>query len=193
MNDKVYAPAEDSYLLLECLNAEFEKQFEETQISIEDRNVYLLDMGAGSGIIGFEAAKKGCHVISVDIDPDAVEYMQKNKPNDDVKIVQSDLFEDVDPFKFDIITFNTPYLPNDEEFHDNKLHGGKQGYEVAVRFVKEMRHYMYADSVVLMLISTLTDPKMVELVMIENKFKFEIIGTKKEFMEELLVYRIMKV
>ncbi|MGE0792781.1 MAG: HemK2/MTQ2 family protein methyltransferase [Candidatus Woesearchaeota archaeon] len=192
MDKSIYEPAEDSFLLLDCLNKELDNQTKETQIPIEERNVYLLDVGAGSGFIGFEAAKKGCHVVSVDINPDAVEFMKKNKPNDDVKIIESDLFENVDTFNYDFIVFNTPYLPNDEEFHDDALHGGNGGYEISLRFLKEARHYMYDDSVILMLISTLTKPKIIELFMMENKYKFEIVGTKKEFMEELLVYRITK-
>lgn len=188
MTDKIYEPAEDSYLLLECLL----KEFDEHEVAIEDRNVNLLDMGAGSGIVGFEAAKLGCHVVSVDINPEAVKYMKENKPNDDVKVVESDLFDDVDLMKFDIITFNTPYLPNDEEFNDLALHGGVNGNEVAIRFLKEVRHYMYDDSIVLMLVSSLSKPKMIEFALVDNKYKFEVVATKKEFMEELIVYKISK-
>jgi HemK-related putative methylase len=188
----VYEPREDSYLLLECLNKEFEKQTEETGVSVEDRNIYMVDVGAGSGIIGFEAAKKGCHVICLDVDPEAVKYMEENKPTDDVKIIESNLFDEVEGLKFDLITFNTPYLPNDEEFHDVAIHGGQEGYETTVKFLKAARYYMYDDSVILMLISSLTKPKMVELFLIEMNYKFEIIATKKEMMEELLVYRITK-
>lgn len=191
MVEKIYEPAEDSQLLLDCLLKEFDKQFEETQVSIEDRNVNLLDMGAGSGFIGFRAAKLGCHVVCADINPEAVKYMNKHKTND-IKVVQSDLFEDVDPFKFDILVFNTPYLPNDEEFHDKALHGGKEGYEVTIRFLKEAKFYMYDDSVILLLVSSLTKPGMVELSMTENGYDFEVVGSKKEFMEELLVYRVWR-
>ena len=182
----IYEPAEDSYLLLDCLRKELEGE-----IPVEERNVYLLDMGAGSGIIGFEAAKQGCHVISIDVNPEAISYMETNKPSD-VKIIKSDLFENIEGQKFDIITFNTPYLPDDEEFNDLALHGGKEGYEVTLRFLKEVKHYMYDDSVILMLISTLTKPGIIELYMKSLGYEFSIVGRKKEFMEELLVYKIIK-
>lgn len=188
----VYEPAEDSYLLLDCLNKELDDLVEKDGVSIEDRNMFLLDMGSGSGLIGFEAAKKGCHVTCVDVDPDAVSLMEKNKPSSDVKIILSDFFEEIEGLKFDVLTFNAPYLPNDEEVQDMALHGGKEGYEKTVKFLREARHYMYEDSVILLLISTLTKADLVETQMEALKYKYEVIGRKKEFMEELLVYRITK-
>ncbi len=187
MDNEIYEPAEDSQLLLDCLL----KEFAEHEIPIEERNVYFLDMGAGSGIIGFEAAKKGCDVVCVDINPKAVERMQETKP-EHVKVVESDLFENIEGLKFDIMVFNTPYLPKDEEFDDLALHGGENGNEIAIRFLKEARHYMYDDSMILMLVSSLSKPKMIELKLIEMKYAFEIVGRKNEFMEELLVYKISK-
>lgn len=73
----------------------------------------VLDLGSGSGACGIAAARRGCHVVAVDINPSAVRCTRMNALLNDVEIDvrQGDLFAPVDdPGEgFDVVLFNPPY------------------------------------------------------------------------------------
>lgn len=142
-----------------------------------------LDLGTGSGYLADIAAEKGCLVLAVDVNKEAVQALQA-KPYD---VKQSNLFAHVRG-KFDTIVCNPPYLPDDEET-DLALHGGPKGYEYIVRVLAEAKHYLSPNGQFLFLISTLTKPAVVEKALLENAYVWRIVGREKLFMEELMVYR----
>ena len=78
---------------------------------LTDKN--FLELGAGSGLVSFVAAKRGAKVTSTDINPEAIRGLQENaeKNNLQVTAIASDLFENVHPNDFDIIVINPPYYP----------------------------------------------------------------------------------
>src|SRR5688572_6486521 len=82
---------------------------------MELRNVSLLDLGAGSGIIGIAAAKQGAIVTAVDINPVAVQCITTNGQRNGValRIYESDLFDALPPGSFDVIGINPPYYRKD--------------------------------------------------------------------------------
>jgi release factor glutamine methyltransferase len=69
----------------------------------------VLDMGTGNGIQAILAAAKSKNVTAVDVNPFAVECaklnVESNKLSSRVKVLESDLFENVKG-KFDIIIFD---------------------------------------------------------------------------------------
>ena len=79
----------------------------------------ILDIGVGSGIIGITAALeiKDSYVLGVDISEKALETAEKNKellkvPN--IKFLKSNLFENIEFNKFDMIVSNPPYISLNE-------------------------------------------------------------------------------
>ena len=101
--EKVYEPAEDTFLLAENL-----------KVKKTDR---VLEIGTGTGIIAVITSKITENVIAVDINEYAVECARKNAKinQSDIDIRLGDLFDSVEDEKFDLILFNTPYLPTDED------------------------------------------------------------------------------
>ena len=185
----IYEPDDDSFLMVEALDAEL-SSIASSGVSMS--GLSLLDMGSGTGVIGETALKKGCSVTFADVNPLAVDFMKKKflrKKN--ALVVESDLFKNVPVRRFDLITFNTPYLPDDEDLWDPALHGGPIGYEVTVRFLDDVLDYLSKDGVLIFLISSLTHPDVIEAKLYDLGLEHSIVGRKKLFLEELLVYRVV--
>jgi len=187
-NPSVYEPDEDSFFLLDNLKTEISSLLPDN----DRKNLSLLDMGAGSGYLGFEMAKLGLDVSLVDINSLAVTYMQLIIESNDLQIplYESDLFEKVPLKKFDVIIFNTPYLPNDGEFDDSALHGGVHGYETACRFIDQVTNFLSETGFILLLTSSLAKPEHIEEKAKEKGFSCKIIAQKSLFFEELQIYKL---
>ncbi|HPX77899.1 MAG TPA: methyltransferase, partial [Methanobacterium sp.] len=101
---QVYQPAEDTFLLADNLEVE--------------RMSRALEIGTGTGLIAILAAKKARIVIATDINSHALDCTLKNiiaNKTYNMELRKGDLFEPVEDEKFDIILFNTPYLPTEED------------------------------------------------------------------------------
>ena len=145
LHPQVYEPAEDTFLLAENLAV---KEGDAT-----------LDVGTGTGLIALLMARKARFVLGVDVNPIAVELAEKNARLNGIKNVEfrlSDLFEQVKG-KFDVITFNAPYLPGEpEEPIDLALVGGETGREVLDRFIDEVANYLKSGGTVQIVQSSIT-------------------------------------
>jgi HemK-related putative methylase len=71
----------------------------------------VLDLGSGAGAAGIAAARAGCRVVAVDINPAAVRCTRINALLNDVlvDVRQGDLFAPVEHERFDVVLFNPPY------------------------------------------------------------------------------------
>ncbi|NJE85588.1 methyltransferase domain-containing protein [Thermococcus sp. CX2] len=145
LHPQVYEPAEDTFLLAENL-------------AVKKGDV-ALDVGTGTGIIALLMARKAKFVLGIDINPLAVELARENARLNGIKNAEfrvSDLFENVEG-KFDIITFNAPYLPGEpEEPIDLALVGGETGREVLDRFINEVKNYLKPGGTVQIVQSSIT-------------------------------------
>jgi len=130
VTENVYEPAEDSFLFAENL-----------PVGTGDR---VVDMGTGCGILGVIAATKADEVVAVDINPYAVrcakENAELNHVAEKMSFVQGDLFSSIRTGeRFDLVLFNAPYLPSDDEDEDSWLArswtGGVSGRNVIDRFI----------------------------------------------------------
>ena len=130
IDENVYAPAEDTFLLAENLRV-YEGEF-------------VLDMGTGCGILAVLAAEKADEVLAVDINPYAIRCAKKNaeinRVADKVEFLLGDLFEPIKPKGiFDLIIFNAPYLPSEigeeKSWIGKAWAGGKTGRKVIDRFI----------------------------------------------------------
>lgn len=192
LNQKVYEADEDSFLLFDTLKKELALYLANTGKSLED--IKLLEMGAGSGYIGFSIEDEGLKkVLLADINPSAIEFIdiEKKETGSKVEIVESDLFSNISEKGFDIIIFNTPYLPNDEMVHDIALHGGPSGNEVAIEFIKQAKDYLSKQGFILLLTSSLANPELIEEIVDKNNMLIIKIASKKLFFEELIIYKIV--
>ena len=135
-DQNVYIPAEDSYMLAENL-------------LIEDGES-VLEIGTGSGIVAMYASRLTDKVTATDINADALLLAENNfKLNgiENIELLFGDLFEPVKSRKFDVILFNTPYLPTDnDDVVDGDLNyafdGGSNGRKVIDLFLNELPNHL---------------------------------------------------
>jgi len=164
----VYEPAEDSFLLAESM-----------AVCGGDR---VLDVGTGTGILALLASKRASRVVGVDVNPMAVELAAENArlngiPN--AVFLEGDLFGPVEG-RFDLIVFNPPYLPVQEEgLLERSWSGGERGMEVLERFLSGVDGHLEKGGRVLTLVSSLNDLDYVKGVFREHGLSFAVLSERK--------------
>ena len=174
---EVYAPAEDSYLLLKIVEVRPGQRF--------------LDMGCGTGLIGLHAAKLGAAVTASDINPHAVELTRRNAARNGLRleVVESDLFEKILGV-FDVISFNPPYLPSETKstsWIERAWSGGSDGSEVSVRFLDSAWKHLAPAGRIYMILSSLSGLRPV-LKASKERYDAEMLEEKHMFFESIYAY-----
>jgi release factor glutamine methyltransferase len=95
--------------------------------------------------------------------------------------------------KFDVITFNPPYLPQELQERDERLEGGKKGYEVIEKFLNNVSKYLKKEGKVLLLFSSFTNKRKMNALIKKNNLRFVELEKKHIFFEDLYVYYVAKV
>lgn len=177
---EIYEPSDDSYLLLNCL-----KEF----LVKKNKDIKILDIGTGSGIQAKECKIFGFKDITVsDINPNSIKNLKKLG----FKSIKSDLFSNINQ-KFDLIIFNPPYLPEDKnEPLSSRIitTGGKNGNEIILRFLEDSIKHIKKNGTILLLISSLSKPKIILKKIKSLNYNYKLLSRKKLFFEELYVYQL---
>ena len=174
----VYAPHDDTFLLLDCVR------------DVEGKKV--LEMGCGTGIISIHCAKAGASVTAVDVNPGALECTRVNARSNhlSIQVIESDLFSAITD-DFDLIIFNPPYLPVSEDGElERAWAGGEGGLEVVERFLGEALSHLRPDGRVLLLISSKMDMARLERLIASSHHR--VLGSRRFFYEELSVMELME-
>lgn len=175
---QVYEPREDSWLL--------EKSVLEESLAGKK----CLDLGTGSGIQAKAMLKQGAREVwAADINPEALKAAKKSALG--IKAVESDLFSALGKEKFDLISFNPPYVPSDG-IKFIEADGGENGREVIDRFLQEFPNHLGKEGIVLLLVSSLNKPEEIEKLLEKKGFECNVVQRQKLFFEELQVLRIAR-
>ena len=180
-HDNVYIPAEDSYLLAENLEIK------------PDQSV--LEIGTGSGIVAMYASRLSDSITVTDINFDACELARKNFEANDIEgieILFGNMFEPVENRKFDVILFNTPYLPTeDDEVIDDTINyafdGGLNGRKVIDLFLNEVKNHLNDGGIVQLIQSSLSDNDETLNKLDELGFIAEIAKKEHYFFEDIVL------
>ena len=102
------------------------------------------------------------------------------------------MFEPVKNEKFDVILFNTPYLPTckDEIIDDNlnyAFDGGEDGRKVIDRFLKEVKNHLNDKGKVQLIQSSLSDNEKTMAILENEGFIVEITASEHFFFEEVVL------
>ena len=183
----VYDPAEDSFLLAENIVLESKQK--------------VLEVGCGSGYVSLYLAQKYplAEFFCLDINFIAAKTTHQNALENilPLQVFSADLFSPLkisqnNPF-FDVILFNSPYLPYTEVGELEKAWaGGKDGLEIVQLFVEVLAKYLNKTGSAYLVVSSKTNLAKLELLLAKQKFSFEIIDQVCEGSERILLYRIVK-
>ena len=182
---EIYQPEEDSYLLSNVLEKEIPKILKETK----NQNLNFLEIGCGSGI-NLETASilgiKKQNIFACDINKKAVDHCK----NLGFNCIKSNIFQNIKG-RYDIIIFNPPYLPEDENKEEPKSSqiattGGKKGSEIINKFLSQLHAHSKKNTKIYIITSSLT--KDIDF----KDFKKTLIGEKMLFYEKIFCWRLEK-
>ena len=170
-DNNVYNPAEDSYMLADNL--------------LIEKGQSVLEIGTGTGIVAMYASRLTDDITVTDINFDACELARKNFEEngiENIEILFGNLFEPVKNRKFDVILFNTPYLPTeDDEIIDDTINyafdGGLNGRKVIDLFLNEVKNHLNDGGIVQIIQSSLSGNE-------ETLNKFDKMGFIAEIAEK---------
>jgi len=187
VDENVYHPAEDTYLLAENLNVK--------------KNDVVLDVGTGCGIIALLSAKKAKEVVAIDINPYAVKCAKKNAKlnnlSDKIEFIIGDLFQPLrKKEKFTKIFFNAPYLPVENEKKDNWIEyawkGGVTGRKVIEAFIADVYYYLRKGGKVILVQSTLSSVERTLQDFKKMEFSARIAASSKFMFETVVLIEAVK-
>lgn len=185
--EEVYPPAEDTFMLIDNL-----------QIKEDD---YVLEIGTGTGIVSIKAAKKAQKVVAVDINPHALKCAEENMKLNNInnmKVIESDLFENIDD-KYDVIIFNTPYLPVEEDEHDpdddyaKAWDGGIDGRQTIDLFLQQAGEYLKKGGLIQLIQSSLSDNEKTLEYLNHNGYEAVIGDVEHQFFEDITLINARKI
>ena len=119
----------------------------------------IIDLGTGSGVIGFTLEKKLSpkSVDLIDISKDALEVAKINKENlkSNANIIEND-FLDGNTKKYDLIISNPPYIMDDEEIEEvvkenephQALYAGREGLDCYKKILSTCKKNMKEKSLI---------------------------------------------
>ena len=186
-DENVYVPAEDSYLLAENLEIK------------EGQSV--LEIGTGSGIVAMYASRLTDKITVSDINFNACELARKNFEDnniENIEILFGNMFEPVENRKFDVILFNTPYLPTeDDEVIDDTINyafdGGLNGRKVIDLFLNEVGNHLNDGGIVQMIQSSLSGNEETLEKLDNLGFIAEIKASEHFFFEDITLINAYKI
>lgn len=186
--DIVYAPAEDTLLAAEVLLR-----------NMKGRELSVVDIGTGTGALGIIAAmdNRVSNVLMSDISEEALECAKENTGLNSVEgkctFTKSNLFEGIEG-NFDIIIFNPPYLPDDDEVRSGKnwWSGGPTGIELTKLFMVQAAEHLKPNGTIITVESSLADSRAINDFIDANGFRIADSEKIHIFFEDIIALALKR-
>ncbi|XP_032674509.1 methyltransferase N6AMT1 [Odontomachus brunneus] len=195
----VYEPSEDSYLLIDALEADLE-------VLEAIKPVICLEIGSGSGVVitALAMALKryhSSHFIAVDINPDACRATRRTSLDNSVvvNVLQMNLLDCMRiRGQIDVILFNPPYVATEyEEVLDDRLvfktwAGGKHGRQVMEQVFSTIPEILSDIGLFYLVVIKENDPEYILSAFQKLNMSGSIIRERKIRGEHLYILRFRK-
>jgi release factor glutamine methyltransferase len=154
----------------------------------------LLELGAGSGIISLYAASRGAIVMASDINPVSVQNIRENALANkaEVKVIESDLFENIQKADFDFIIIAPPYYPKDPADYAEMAWYCGSNFDYYERLFKQLPGFYHDRTQVLMILSDDCNIQKIQEIGEMNGFGFSLVQQKRKLGEWNFIYRIIR-
>lgn len=155
-------------------------------------NKKLLELGCGSGIIALYARQKGAMVTASDINPIALEHLEKASKTNNLELhcVQSDLFDELQNERFDYIIINPPYYP--KEAQSMKEHAWFCGldFDYFHKLFQQLPEYVNAHNHAYMILSEDCEIEHIKNIAAKNNLHMKVVHQKKIVGEKNWIFEI---
>jgi release factor glutamine methyltransferase len=159
---------------------------------IDLNNKYLLELGAGTGLISVYSAKRGAIVTASDISSVAVDNIKLNVElnNLKVEVINSDLFDKIPRSKFDYIIINPPYYKKTPKMQKEFAWFCGDDFQYFRKLFLQLKDRADENTNVIMILSDEADIETIKSVAAENKFLMQELVHKKIWGENQFIFRI---
>ena len=151
----------------------------------------VLDLGSGSGAGAVAAARVGCDVVAVDINPHAVRCTRINAllnlVEQRIDPRQGDLFGPVDGERFDVVLFNPPYyrgVPRDDSDR------AWRSPDVIERFAAGLGNHLHPDGHALLVLSSDGERDGFLHALTTGGFNTRVVAERDFVNEQMWVYQV---
>lgn len=173
-----YRAAEDTFLLADVLS--------------KYRFDRALEIGVGEGYVTAELAKRSKMVVGTDMDINAIRKTLQRLRDARLENVDLIVCDGAKPIqlKFDVCTFNPPYLPSD--MADITFAGGKEGIETTKEWFDQCTSLLNHYGRIIFVASDLSNVSRLVSYINEKGFETKILARKEFFFEEISVIEAQK-
>lgn len=177
VNEDVLIPQPDTEILVETV-LDICKRY-------GNQSLRILDLCTGSGAIAISLSKiLNTQVFASDISTKALEVAEKNNVlnNSKVEFIESNLFEQINGEKFDIIVSNPPYIKNEEIKLLSKqvqnepyiaLSGGEDGLDFYRKIIDEAYKYINKNGYLCLEIGYDQKEDLIKLIKQNENYEYE--------------------
>ncbi|MCB0736543.1 MAG: methyltransferase [Bacteroidetes bacterium] len=160
---------------------------------LDIKNKTFLDLGAGSGIIGFVAEKRGAIVTSTDINPVVIKGLEFNKKqlSSTINIIESNLFEKIHSY-FEIIIISPPYYPKNPINDAEKAWFCGENFEYFSNLFQQLKNQLDHGAKAFMILSQDCDIERIQQLAIEKNLKLELKFRKRKMLEWNYIFCVSK-
>ena len=154
----------------------------------------FLELGAGNGLISISAAKRGALVSSSDISVKVIELLKENARSNKVelKVIHSDLFDNIDPQQFSIIAINPPYYPKTPRNEFEQAWYCGENFEYFEKLFLQLPKYHDVKSEVLMVLSEECDLSRIKNIAATNNYDLILKEKKRIYWEMNYIFEIRR-
>lgn len=159
----------------------------------------LLELGAGSGLISFQAAVNGAEVTATDVSTLAIEGLQDNLshlrntfPSLQMHILYADLFDGIPVQPFDYIIINPPYYPRKPKTEAEFAWYCGEEFEYFENLFSALSRYMQPSTRVWMSMSEDCNVLRIQAIADRSKLALQLKSTRYYMGEKNMIYQIVQ-
>jgi release factor glutamine methyltransferase len=158
-------------------------------------NKSVCEVGAGSGLLSFIAAKSGANVVALELNETAIKGLRENAGRNNVNlktfiVVHSDLFDSVSPQTFDFIFINPPYFFS--EANDASLiawNCGSNG-EYFNKLFSQLKNFSGNKTSIYISLAENCDLERIGRIALNSGFELECVVEKKIKWEKNFIFKV---